>query len=116
MPHGPDHAVRSQEAVAIQGPPGSLGGAGRTSFSECPESVREKSGSGPWGPIFLGVWQSWQPMIRARYLPCSMAGSGAAGALALPGVSPASALVSKVGERAIRLIATSRVRFMVSFL
>src|ERR687897_104220 len=27
------------------------------------------SGSGPFAPIFAGVWQSWQPMAVTRYLP-----------------------------------------------
>src|SRR5215207_957456 len=27
------------------------------------------SGSGPFGPILAGVWQSWQPMAVTRYFP-----------------------------------------------
>jgi hypothetical protein len=27
------------------------------------------SGSGPFGPIFAGVWQSWHPIDDTRYSP-----------------------------------------------
>jgi hypothetical protein len=39
--------------------------------SGCPDRMREKSGSGPLGPIFSGVWQSLQPPTVTRYLPRS---------------------------------------------
>src|ERR1051326_7971672 len=49
------------------------GGAGSFSDSGCPDSRRETSGSGPFGPIFFGVWQSPQPMLWTRYRPRSTA-------------------------------------------
>ena len=39
--------------------------------SGCPDSIRAMSGSGPFGPIFSGVWQSLQPPMVTRYLPRS---------------------------------------------
>jgi hypothetical protein len=35
------------------------------------------SGSGPFAPIFIGVWQSLQDMIATRYLPRAAAPAGA---------------------------------------
>ena len=43
-----------------------------TTSCGCPVSARDMSCSGPLGPIFHGVWQSWQPMVRTRYAPRSM--------------------------------------------
>ena len=37
--------------------------------SGCPDSIRVISGSGPFSPIFQGVWQSLQPEVVTRYLP-----------------------------------------------
>src|SRR5262245_42416220 len=33
--------------------------------------MRLMSGSGPFGPIFTGVWQSWHADVLTRYLPRS---------------------------------------------
>jgi hypothetical protein len=33
--------------------------------------MRDMSGSGPFGPIFTGVWQSWQAEVETMYLPRS---------------------------------------------
>ncbi len=65
MPQGPDQAVRSQLAVAIQGPL-PAGGVGRAESCGWPESSRLSSNSHPFGVIFLGVWQSPQPMVLTR--------------------------------------------------
>ena len=40
-----------------------------------PDSIRDMSGSGPFGPSFNGVWQSWQPMMLTRYAPRCTAAS-----------------------------------------
>jgi hypothetical protein len=40
-----------------------------TSDPGWPERVRLRSGSGPSGPIFVGVWQSPHPMLFTRYSP-----------------------------------------------
>src|SRR5512140_2958584 len=66
---GVDHAVSVTAPAAIHGI--SIFGGGITRFSGCPESMRVISGSGPFGPIFRGVWQSLQPTIVTRYFPRS---------------------------------------------
>src|SRR4051794_5995580 len=71
MPHGPDQAVMVPVAATIQGPTGA-GAGGRVMLAWCPDSLRVMSGSGPFGPIFTGVWQSSQPMAFTRYLPRAM--------------------------------------------
>jgi len=59
--------------------PASFGGSGITSAAGWPDSIWVMSGSGPFGPIFSGVWQSWQPLVATRYSP-RFAGSADVGA------------------------------------
>src|SRR5690242_13056296 len=64
-PHGPAKAVFVGAADQVQ--PFSPDGRGGTlTSSGWPESIRDISGSGPFWPIFHGVWQSLQPMIFTR--------------------------------------------------
>src|SRR6185295_2075591 len=49
--------------------PSSFGGGGMTSFSGWPESAIAMSGSGPLGPIFIGVWQAWQSWLSTSRWP-----------------------------------------------
>ena len=79
MPHGPAKAVLVTDTAPTHGPGGSTGAGGISRPSGCPDSRRSTSGSGPCGPGFGGVWQSWQPPIRARYAPRSIMASTAAG-------------------------------------
>ena len=58
VPHGPFHAVNVPVVVAIHGPSGSVGAGGRSIVSGWPASHLDMSISGPFGPIFFGVWQS----------------------------------------------------------
>src|SRR5262245_55435114 len=44
---------------------------GNLSVAGCPESSRDMSASGPFGPSVLGVWQSLHPPTRVRYFPRS---------------------------------------------
>src|SRR4029450_11146116 len=61
--------------------------------------MRLMSASGPFGPLFFGVWQSWQPPPMTNCLPrstCDRAGAAAgalAGALSAPGASTGGALL-----------------------
>src|SRR5436309_423890 len=69
-PHGPAHAVFVAATCTIHGPDG--GGAGGSSMSDgCPVRARDMSSSGPFGPIFHGVWQSLQPIVFTRFAPRS---------------------------------------------
>src|SRR5687767_8762928 len=68
-PHGPDHAVFVPDETIIHGPSGSTGAGGILSDSGWPESMRVMSGSGPFGPILNGVWQSMHAEVDTRYLP-----------------------------------------------
>src|SRR5678816_466330 len=68
MPHGPDQAVMVPTVAASHG--AWSAGAGVTVIcSGCPDSSRSVSSSGPFAPIFFGVWQSWQPPKDTRYSP-----------------------------------------------
>src|SRR6185436_1130661 len=60
VPQGPDQAVMVAPMRAFQGPGGRTGAGGIASWEGWPESMRDMSRSGPLGPIFSGVWQSWQ--------------------------------------------------------
>src|SRR5512134_2937429 len=80
MPHGPDHAVLVAAAETIHGPAG-FGAGGSSMPAGWPESMRVMSGSGPFGPITHGVWQSLHPEVVTRYLPRATL-SGAWGACA----------------------------------
>src|SRR5262245_54869825 len=97
-PHAPLHAVRSSVVCVEYGLPfASTNFATGPTFSGWPESDRSRSASGPFGPIFLGVWQSWQPPPITSILPRSTGDTaGAAGAAAGAGgeagwLQPASA-------------------------
>src|SRR5690242_13090920 len=79
MPHGPANAVKGAAIDEFHGPEG-FGGGGIFTASGWPDSIRVMSFSGPFGPIFHGVWQSLQPRMVTRYLPRST-GEFAAGAL-----------------------------------
>src|SRR5688572_8108327 len=68
-PHGPDQAVMVPEAFIAHGPAGSAGAGGIFRSAGWPLSRREKSCSGPFGPILHGVWQSLQPPNQTRYSP-----------------------------------------------
>jgi hypothetical protein len=76
--------------VISQGPGGNFGAGGMTSDSGCPDSMRLMSGSGPFGPILNGVWQSWQPEVFTRYLPRAARSGVAAVAAPLASASAAS--------------------------
>ena len=65
-PHGPAKAVLVAAPSHSHGPGGSAGGAGIFRSAGCPVSARVMSGSGPFGPIFSGVWQSLQPIVVTR--------------------------------------------------
>ncbi len=85
-PHGPAHAVRCSLVAAIHlpGPSTPSGGGGTAASAGWPMYSRDLSGSGPFGVITFGVWQSLQPPNSARYsprftwlllaLPCANAG------------------------------------------
>src|SRR5205823_5471074 len=66
--HGPANAVLVAAPAHSHGPFG-FGAGGITRCSGCPLSIRDVSGSGPFGPIFNGVWQSLQLPIVTRYSP-----------------------------------------------
>src|SRR4051795_7891390 len=70
MPQGPAKAVLVA-AVAISQIPLAFGASSGPTCSGCPERKRSMSGSGPFGPILNGVWQSEQPIMFTRYLPRS---------------------------------------------
>src|SRR5215813_5694019 len=57
--------------AAIQGVFASFGSGWILAPSGCPIRSRAGSSSGPFGPIFLGVWQSPQARIETKYFPCS---------------------------------------------
>src|SRR6185503_15302651 len=102
MPHGPLHAVNVGVVTIIHGAPGA-GSGGVVILTSCgwPASAMLMSGSGPFGPIFFGVWQSWQPAIVTRYLPrssvlCDAAGIAGAACCALSAaVARMTAVVAK---------------------
>src|SRR5581483_11063010 len=71
MPHGPAKAVSVAVPCQFHSLLG-LGGAESFMLSGCPESMRDMSGSGPFGPIFSGVWQSLQEAMVTKYLPRSI--------------------------------------------
>src|SRR5262245_51797189 len=68
MPQGPANAVLLLEPTQPHGP-SSLGGGGITSFCGWPDKARVISGSGPFGPIFMGVWHAWQSWLSTSRLP-----------------------------------------------
>src|SRR5689334_13428380 len=71
VPNGPLQAV---SVIAPDIPHGGGGGGagGIGILSGCPESILVISCSGPWAPIFQGVWQSLQLAIVTRYFPRSI--------------------------------------------
>src|SRR5262245_9142485 len=62
-PHGPAKAVLVALPAQTQSACGFTSGRMTFTFCGCPESMRDVSGSGPFGPILNGVWQSLQPVI-----------------------------------------------------
>src|SRR5690242_18470670 len=68
MPHGPANAVLVAAPAHSHGPFGCAGGSAPTA-SGWPARKRVVSGSGPFGPIFIGVWQSPHATTVTRYLP-----------------------------------------------
>src|SRR4051794_38803190 len=70
MPQGPAQADRLLSVTAIH-PPLRGGGGGSFVPSGKPDSRREESGSGPFGPIFFGVWQLHELIQRVRSLVTS---------------------------------------------
>jgi hypothetical protein len=72
-PHGPAHAVRSMfvSAPHFPGPsvPAGISGSGEPAVY--PARSRVVSGTGPWGVMTFGVWQSLQPPTMTRYFPRS---------------------------------------------
>src|SRR5689334_11900934 len=106
MPHGPAHAVFVTPATMFHGAL-TGGGAGICSVSGWPESIRDMSGSGPFGPIFQGVWQSLHPPIVTRYWPraivAAFAACGPCAFASLQAAVPSAALrtaapVTKIGR------------------
>src|SRR4051812_44988398 len=67
-PHGPANAVFVAEPCHTHRPDGG-GGGGMITSCGCPVNARDKSGSGPRGPILNGVWQSLQPMVLTSCAP-----------------------------------------------
>ena len=60
------------------------------------------SASGPAGPIFFGVWQSWQPPPMTSILPrstCDTAGAAAGTSLRLEGAWAGGAACSRRAPR-----------------
>ena len=71
-----------------------------TSCSGCPDSIRVMSGSGPFGPIFSGVWQSLQPPMVTRYWPRAIrAGSVCADEACACGSEQAAAVSAAIESR-----------------
>src|SRR3954469_14217831 len=94
-PQGPAHAVFVAETTISQGPAGSFGTGGMTTVSGWPESMRLASGSGPFAPIFIGVWQSPQPPVVTRYSPrLTAAGDGSAASALEASTTPTSRAVT----------------------
>src|SRR5262245_29385350 len=71
-PQGPAKEVIVAAAVQPHGPAGNVGAGGIVSCCGCPLSIRDMSGSGPFGPSFHGVWQSLHPPNETRYCPRAM--------------------------------------------
>lgn len=69
-PHGPLQAVMVMLPAAIQGGM-RRAGAGIGIVAGWPERSFVISGPGPCPVMVHGVWQSLQPMVLTRYLPCS---------------------------------------------
>src|SRR5918997_4893164 len=74
-PQGPETAVMVDAVAAIHG---SDKATGALMMKSCgwPDSARVMSGSGPFGPILNGVWQSWQPDVETMYSPRLTCASG----------------------------------------
>src|ERR1700730_1481415 len=66
----------------------SAGAPANVTRSGWPDSIREKSGSGPFDRGFKGVWQSSHAMTDTRYRPRST-GDGRAASHAVPAATSA---------------------------
>src|SRR5688572_27665635 len=115
-PHGPDHAVMVPEAFIAHGPGGRAGAGGITRSAGWPLSLREKSCSGPFGPIFHGVWQSLHPPNHTRYSPRAIRSALAAGATVSAGdVARASIVENSVMVRIRNGIVRRLLNIVISF-
>jgi hypothetical protein len=81
-------------------------------FSGWPDNIRDISGSGPVGPIFAGVWQSWHPAVSTMYLPRSMgegvgAGGGGGGGAGVAHAAMRTEPHTNPANRALYLMSTS---------
>src|SRR4051812_30704164 len=84
IPHGPEYAVLVALPAHIHGPAPNVAGVATGMVSGCPDNLRDMSGSGPFAPIFSGVWQSWHPAALTRYSPRLTRSSGDCAALCDP--------------------------------
>jgi hypothetical protein len=66
MPQGPANAVFVSVPDQPQGPEGD-GGGGSCMPAGWPDNIRVMSGSGPFAPIFNGVWQSLHDFAGAGF-------------------------------------------------
>src|SRR6185503_10701867 len=115
-PHGPDQAVMVPEAFIAHGPGGRAGAGGITRPAGWPLSLREKSCSGPFGPIFHGVWQSLQPPNHTRYSPrATRADFSAAGAGAASDAARASMVENKAIVRIRNATVSRLLDIVISF-
>src|SRR4030095_122233 len=90
-PHGPENAVPLAAIVISHAADGAAVPPVIGNDSGCPDSIRAMSGSGPFGPILSGVWQSLQPPIVTRYLPRSTWARAALASLSPAGFMHATA-------------------------
>src|SRR6185503_20656366 len=68
-PHGPENAVFVGAPDQAHLSDSIRAGLSMGNCCGWPERERLMSGSGPFGPIIQGVWQSLQPPIVTRYSP-----------------------------------------------
>src|SRR5512139_2966543 len=84
--------------------PCAAGAGGSTSLSGCPESTRLMSGSGPFGPMTHGVWQSLHPDVVTMYLPraifSAVLSAALDGAWALAGATTATVAATAMARTA----------------
>ena len=89
-----------------------LYGAATLMFSGWPASIMLMSGSGPFGPSFLVVWQSWHPPPITSIFPRSAGdGAGAAAGAAGAGAEAGGALHAEIASAIGRLAASRATRY-----